>query len=126
MKKLIALAMAALLCLVSCVSVGSFSSAIFNADEYKEAVEVVNENFKGFKGATMKEISYAGDDAVKAEAESRGVGADCIIVLESTFVTDPDLKESPLEPGHTYEHYKWILTRSAPGFPWEHKDHGYG
>ena len=79
------------LCMAGCgdaVKVGSFKSAIYNADEFQDAVNAVLEYFKGFEGCTMKEIRYAGDDTVKAESEARGVPSDRIIVLESTFTTD--------------------------------------
>ena len=116
------------ICLAGCgstVSVGSFSSLFFNADEYDEAVQTVFTVFGEFKGCTMKEIHYAGDKAVRAEAEARGLPVERIMVLESTFTTDGENHENGLEPNHTYENFRWILTRDLRGNPWYHLDHGY-
>ncbi len=117
------------LCMAGCgdaVKVGSFKSAIYNADEFQDAVNAVLEYFNGFEGCTMKEIRYAGDDTVKAESEARGVPSDRIIVLESTFTTDSKNHENGLEPDFTYENYQWTFTRDFTGGPWNHLDHGYG
>ena len=131
MKKLIvlAVALAAVFCLASCsgmVTVGAFKSNIYTQEEFDEAVAVVQEYFKDFEGCTMKEIAYAGDEAAEAEAEAQGMDFNQVIVLTSKFETDSEDHENGLEPDTTYEDYKWILTRSDTGAPWEHKDHGYG
>ena len=79
MKKLIIGVMLtiAVLCLAACggssVKVGSFSSLYFNEDDYDNAVQEVFTYFSDWEGCTMTEIGYAGDDAVKAEAEIRGL-----------------------------------------------------
>ena len=120
----------AVLCLAACggssVKVGSFSSLIFNSDEYDEAVQEVFTYFDSFEGCTMTEIGYAGDDAVRAEAEARGLAPEQVMVLTSTFTTDSEDHQNGLEPDHTYEDYKWILTRNTSVEPWNHEDHGYG
>lgn len=130
MKKItaIVLLMAMVFSLAGCgnsVSIGAFSSKYFNGDDYDAAVQEVMTYFKGFEGCTMKKIGYAGDEAVKAEAESRGLAPEQVMVLVSTFTTDGENHENGLEPNNTYEDYKWILTRNSSAELWEHKDHGY-
>ena len=90
MKKItaIVLLMAMVFSLAGCgnsVSIGAFSSKYFNGDDYDAAVQEVMTYFKGFEGCTMKKIGYAGDEAVKAEAESRGLAPEQVMVLVSTF-----------------------------------------
>lgn len=117
------------LCLAACgqsVKIGSFKSWIFNNDEFEDAVNAMQLYFKDFEGCTLKEVRYAGDDAVKAEAEARGYPNDLIIVLESTFTTDGENHMNGLEPSHTYENYRWVFTRDFHGGMWNHLDHGYG
>lgn len=131
MKKAIAaiLLFAALFSLAGCgsaVSVGAFSSKYFNNDDYDEAVQQVMTCFKSFEGCTLEKIDYAGDAAVKAEAEARGLAPEQVMVLSSRFVTDKEDHHNGLEPDHVYEDYLWILTRGSSGELWEHKDHGYG
>ena len=128
MKKItaIVLLMAMVFSLAGCgnsVSIGAFSSKYFNGDDYDAAVQEVMTYFKGFEGCTMKKIGYAGDEAVKAEAESRGLAPEQVMVLVSTFTTDGENHENGLEPNNTYEDYKWILTRNSSAELWEHKDH---
>ena len=131
MKKLIIGMMLtiAVLCLAACggssVKVGSFSSLIFDSDEYDDAVQEVFTYFDSFEGCTMTEIGYAGDDAVRAEAKARGLAPEQVMVLTSTFTTDSEDHQNGLEPDHTYEDYKWILTRNTSAEPWNHEDHGY-
>ena len=114
MKKLIIGVMLtiAVLCLAACggssVKVGSFSSRYFNGDDYDNAVQEVFTYFSDWEGCTMTEIGYAGDDAVKAEAEIRGLAPEQVMVLTSTFTTDGEDHQNGLEPNYTYEDYKWI------------------
>ena len=132
MKKLIIGMMLtiAVLCLAACggssIKVGSFSSLIFDSGEYDVAVQEVFTYFDSFEGCTMTEIGYAGDDAVRAEAKARGLAPEQVMVLTSTFTTDSKDQQNGLEPDHTYEDYKWILTRNTSAEPWNHEDHGYG
>ena len=130
MKKIIAivLLLAALFSLAACgdaVSIGSFSSVYFNSDDYDAAVQEVMTAFKEYEGCTLKEIGYAGDEAVKAEAESRGLAPEQIIVLKSTFTTDDKDHGLVFEPNQTYKDYLWILTRSTSADPfWTVADRG--
>ena len=130
MKKLLCLVLAlSILCLAGCgsaVKVGAFKSVIFNDDEFQEAVNELLAYFKNFEGCTMTEINYAGDDAVRAEAEARGLPNEFVMVMESTFTTDGENHKNGLEPNYTYENYRWTFTRDFTGGPWSHADHGYG
>ena len=107
------------------VKVGGFSSMILDSEDYDAAVEEVQLAFQEFEGCKMKEIGYAGDQAVKDEAEVRGLAPEQVIVLKSTFTTDKEDHHNGLEPDYTYEDYLWILTRNTSAEPWEVIDHGY-
>jgi hypothetical protein len=110
----------------SMTTVNPIKSKIFEDEDYQAAVECLNEYFGDWEGCTMKEISYAGDDVVYAEAEARGVAPDCLIVLKTTFETDGEDRANGLEPNYTYEDYTWTFERTDFTMPWEHVDHGYG
>ena len=130
MKKLLAVLvlLAALLSLAGCgdaVTIGPLSSRYFDSEDYDSAVQEVLTFFQGFEGCTMKKIGYAGDAAVKAEAEARGLAPEQIIVLTSTFETDGTSREDGLEPNKSYEDYQWILTRGGSFDPfWEIVEQG--
>lgn len=131
MKKITAvvLLLALVLALAGCgssVKIGAFASKYFDSEDYDAAVQEVLAYFKNFEGCTMKEIKYAGDAAVKAEAELRGLAPEQVMVLLSEFTTDGEDHHNGLEPDFTYEDYQWILTRHTSVEPWEHTDHGYG
>ena len=108
------------------VSVGGFSSKYMNNDDYEAAVQEVMTYFSSFEGCTMKKIGYAGDAAVKAEADARGLAPEEVIVLTSTFETDGENHNNGLNPNYTYEDYTWTLTRHTSAGLWEVTDHGYG
>ena len=108
------------------VSVGGFSSKYMNNDDYEAAVQEVMTYFSSFEGCTMKKIGYAGDAAVKAEADARGLAPEEVIVLTSTFETDGENHNNGLNPNYTYEDYTWTLTRDTTAGIWEVTDHGYG
>ena len=108
------------------VSVGGFSSKYMNNDDYEAAVQEVMTYFRSFEGCTMKKIGYAGDAAVNAEADARGLAPEEVIVLTSTFETDGENHNNGLNPNYTYEDYTWTLTRDTTAGLWEVTDHGYG
>ena len=93
------------------VSVGGFSSKYMNNDDYEAAVQEVMTYFSSFEGCTLKKIGYAGDAAVKTEAEARGLAPEEVIVLTSTFETDGENHNNGLNPNYTYKDYTWTLTR---------------
>jgi len=109
----------------SAIKVESFKSKYYDTEEYQAAVDEVMSYFTGFEGCEMSEIRYAGDEAVKAEAETRGMDCDHVMVLKCTFTTDGENHENGLEPDYTYEDYGWILTREFKDGMWTVEDHGY-
>ena len=109
----------------SAIKVESFKSKYYDTEEYQAAVDEVMSYFTGFEGCEMSEIRYAGDEAVKAEAETRGMECDHVMVLKCTFTTDGENHENGLEPDYTYEDYGWILTREFKDGMWTVEDHGY-
>ena len=98
-----------LLGLVSCsggVSVGGFSSKYMDSDHYDEAVQQFMAEFEsmdGYVGCTLKKVGYAGDQAVKAEADAQGLAPEQIIVLTTVFETDGEDHGNGLESNHTYD-----------------------
>lgn len=133
MKKIIVGVLAAVMLLSTVLLTGCggytvkpIKSKIFEDEAYQAAVDQMMIDFSEFEGCTMKEVSYAGDDVVYAEAEAAGVNPDCLIVLKTTFETDGEDHQNGLEPNFTYEDFTWTYTRTDFTMPWEHKDHGYG
>ena len=130
MKKLMICVMllVTMACFAGCgssIKVGSFKSKYYDYEEYQAAVDQVMDYFTGFEGCEMSEIHYAGDDAGKAEAETRGMDVDQVMVLKCTFTTDGENHKNGLEPDYTYEDFGWTLTRVFKDDMWTVEDHGY-
>ena len=120
-----------LLGLVGCgggVTVGGFSSKYIDSDDYDEAVQQFMTEFEsmdGFEGCTLKKVGYAGDQAVKAEADAQGLAPERVIVLTTTFETDSEDHGNGLEPNHTYDDYTCVMTRlSSSDIFWEIAEFG--
>ena len=120
-----------LLGLVGCsggVSVGGFSSKYIDSDHYNEAVQQFMAEFEsmdGFEGCTLKKVGYAGDQAVKAEADAQGLAPEQVIVLTTVFETDGEDHGNGLEPNHTYDDYTCVMTRlSSTDIFWEIAEFG--
>ena len=117
--------------LVGCkggVSVGGFSSKYIDSDDYNEAVQQFMAEFEsmaGFEGCTLKKVGYAGDQAVKAEADAQGLAPEQVIVLTTVFETDGEDHGNGLEPKHTYDDYTCVMTRlSSADIFWEIAEFG--
>lgn len=117
--------------LVGCkggVSVGGFSSKYIDSDDYDEAVQQFMTEFEsmaGFEGCTLKKVGYAGDQAVKAEADAQGLAPERVIVLTTVFETDGEDHGNGLEPNHTYDDYTCVMTRlSSSDIFWEIAEFG--
>ena len=117
--------------LVGCkggVSVGGFSSKYIDSDDYDEAVQQFMTEFEsmaGFEGCTLKKVGYAGDQAVKAEADAQGLAPEQVIVLTTVFETDGEDHGNGLEPKHTYDDYTCVMTRlSSADIFWEIAEFG--
>ena len=84
-------------------------------------INYFNENFKG---CTLKEIYYAGDNENYFKEILQQYGADEAIVLTSTFDVDGSGGDGSLNPNSTYKDWIWLLVRNKQG-EWKHVDHGY-
>jgi hypothetical protein len=120
-----------LLGLVGCsggVSVGGFSSKYMDSNHYEEAVQQFMAEFEsmdGYVGCTLKKVGYAGDQAVKAEADAQGLAPEQVIVLTTVFETDGEDHGNGLEPNHTYDDYTCVMTRlSSTDIFWEIAEFG--
>lgn len=107
---------------VSNVQVIEKDSSLYSQDDIRSAMEIVKNDFeKDWKGCTLTEIRYAGDEESREESESRGSET---MVLYSTIETDRNAKNSSMNSPYTYTDFKWILTKDDNG-NWVHVDHGY-
>ena len=108
------------------VNVVDVKSEIYTSDDIKSAIDTIKKEFdKNWKGCTLKEIYYAGDDISKDHQDwaDRNV-ADEVMVLLSSFDVNSSGGDGSLNPDSTYDNWMWILVRSKDG-QWKHVDHGY-
>lgn len=133
MKKIIRLILctAASLFLCACgrvdtVKTHEVSSEIYSQEEIEAAVDVIKKEFgRRWKGCTLTEIYYAGDEKTADHQEwADRNGADEVIVLISSFDVDSTGGDGSLNPDSTYKNWMWILVRTNGG-EWVHVDHGY-
>lgn len=134
MKRLITAAMCILLivCLCACggkestVKVIDVESETYSEKDIASAIDVIEKEFrKNWKGCTLKEIRYAGDELCAKEKEfAERYGADEVIVLLSSFDVDSSGGDGSLNPDSTYTDWNWILVRTNGG-KWRHVEHGY-
>ena len=101
-------------------------SEMYSQEEITSAVETIKKEFKSnWKGCTLKEIYYAGDDSSKDHQDwADRNNADEVIVLLSSFYVGRNGGDGSLNTNHTYENWNWILVRMNDG-EWVHVDHGY-
>lgn len=111
---------------VSDVKVIEYKSEIYTEEEIEAAIEVAKDYFKKeFKGCTMTEITYAGDEKSADHIEwAERIDGDEVIVLTSSFEVDASGGDGSLNPDSTYTEWMWILARNDDG-KWKHVDHGY-
>lgn len=101
-------------------------SDAYSQEDYEQACSVVFRYFKGFRGCSMTEIRYAGDDEMNAMKEwAKEYVVDEVIILKSDFTTDGKGGDGSLNPNDTYTDWNWILAKDNNG-RWRHIDHGYG
>ncbi len=119
-------------CLCACggnvknVQTHAVASELYSQKEIEDAIAVIKKEFKAnWKGCTLTEIYYAGDDASRSHQEwADRKNADEAIVLLSSFDVDASGGNGSLNPNSTYDGWNWILVRTDGG-EWEHVDHGY-
>lgn len=123
------------LCLSACggkiseATTHSVDSDMYSQEDIASAIDVIKKEFKSnWKGCTLKEIYYAGDDSSIA-CQDRAERNDTdevieVIVLLSSFDVDFSGGDGSLNPNSTYNGWNWILVRENGG-EWKHVDHGY-
>ena len=101
-------------------------SEMYSQEEITSAIETIKEEFKSdWKGCTLKEIYYAGDESSKDYQDwADRNNADEVIVLLSSFYVGRNGGNGSLNTNYTYENWNWILVRTNDG-EWVHVDHGY-
>lgn len=111
---------------ISDVSTQRIESELYSQDDINGAVDIIKKEFKSdWKGCSLTEIRYAGDEITKEHQEwSERNNADEVIVLLSSFDVDSSGGDGSLNPNSTYDDWKWILVRLNGG-QWKHVDHGY-
>ncbi len=109
------------------VTTHEVDSKTYSQDDISSAIKVIEKEFKrNWKGCTLKEIYYAGDDMSESHQDwADRHDADEAIVLLSTFDVDSSGGDGSLNPDSTYDNWMWILVRNNGG-KWRHVDHGYG
>ena len=111
---------------VSKVNTHNVDSEIYSGEDINAAIDTIKKEFKSnWKGCTLTEIYYAGDDSSKGHQDwADRNDADEVIVLLSSFDVDSSGGDGSLNPNSTYSDWKWILVRTNGGH-WQHVDHGY-
>ena len=101
-------------------------SEMYSQDDINSAIYTIKKEFKSdWKGCTLTEIYYAGDDCSKDHQDwADRNNADEVIVLLSSFDVDSSGADGSLNPNSTYDNWNWILVRTNGG-QWQHADHGY-
>ena len=95
--------------------------------KYRDSMSpLIKKEFKSdWKGCTLTEIYYAGDDCSKDHQDwADRNNAEEVIVLLSSFDVDSSGGDGSLNPDSTYDDWMWILVRTNGG-QWQHVDHGY-
>ncbi len=101
-------------------------SELYSQADIDSAVAVIKKEFRThWKGCTLKEIYYAGDEISESYQDwADRNAADEVIVLLSSFCVDSSGGDGSLNPNFTYTGWNWVLVRSDKG-TWKHVDHGY-
>lgn len=101
------------------------ASEKYSKEEIDDAIAVILKEFEDWKGCTMTQIYYAGDEVSKSHQDSADRNdADEALVLLSSFDVDASGGDGSLDPNSTYDNFNWILVRKTGG-EWQHVDHGY-
>lgn len=101
-------------------------SELYSDRDIEAAIKVIKNEFDlSWRGCTLKEITYAGDEKTLGYQEwAERHDAEEVIVLISSFDVDSSGGDGSLNPNSTYTRWSWILVRDKNG-QWKHVDHGY-
>lgn len=108
------------------VKTQNIDSEMYSQEDINSAIDIIKKEFESdWKGCTLTEIYYAGDDISKdyQDVADRN-NADEVIVLLSSFDVDSSGGDGSLNADSTYNNWNWILVRTNGG-QWQHVDHGY-
>lgn len=96
------------------VNTHNVESEIYSEEDIAAAIDTIKKEFKSnWKGCTLTEIYYAGDDSSKDHQDwADRNNADEVIVLLSSFDVDSSGGDGSLNPNSTYNDWKWILVRT--------------
>ena len=102
------------------------TSEIYSQEDIASAIDTIKTEFKkNWRGCTLTEIYYAGDEYSKEYQDWADINnADEVIVLLSSFYVDSSGGDGSLNPDSTYDGWNWILVRTGDG-KWKHVEHGY-
>ena len=107
------------------VATHEVASDLYTQEEITAAMDTIKTEFKDWKGCTLTELYYAGDEASQDHQDwADRNNADEALVLLSSFDVDESGGNGSLNPNSTYDDWMWILVRSDGG-QWKHVDHGY-
>ena len=111
---------------ISEVNTQNVDSEMYSQNDINSAIDTIKKEFKSnWKGCTLTEIYYAGDDSSKNHQDwADRNNADEVIVLLSSFDVDSSGGDGSLKRNSTYNNWNWILVRTNGG-QWQHVDHGY-
>ena len=117
-------------------SYGGFEYAFserYTDEDMSEAMSIVVDRFKQWKGCTLDELWYAGDACNSEEniawlneiAGDKGFTECLEILIDFHTSNDPDeLEDMVFEPDYYYSDYQWWLARTDGG-DWELVSQGY-
>ena len=93
------------------VQTKAVASEMYTQNDIDAAIDVIKKDFsRDWKGCTLTEISYAGDDVSREHQDwADRNNADEVLVLTSTFDVDESGASPSLNPGQTYTRWMWIL-----------------
>ena len=106
------------------ITIKEVESTIYDYDDIASAINTIIDNFKDWKGCTLKEIYYTGDDEKYFKEINQQYGGQEAIVLLSKFDVDRSGGDGTLNPNSTYDHWNWLLIKDKHG-NWKEVDHGY-
>ena len=114
-------------------SISFVDSEYYSYEDMETAVNAIEEEFQSFNGCDMKEVYYAGDDAVTTDnldwmnelGEAKGLGTfDEVIEFKSNFHTSRFGVTGGFNANTDYKDWEWWLARKRDG-EWHVVTSGY-